>query len=411
MKVFITDGAHNHALAAARSLGQNGWEVVVGETTPLAKAGFSRFCKKRHVYPSPQQSVDAFITWLLEEMKEGGYDFLLPMTEATLLPISARRDEFLPYVRLPLASHEAILKVFNKAETLSLAMQKGVPTPQTWFIESLLELPSLSKKLPYPVVVKPRWSSYWSGDRIVSGGGASYAFGPEEFLKKYLRIHQEIPFPLVQSFSPGKGYGIYTLFDHGKPKRFFAHERVRDVRPTGSGSALRKSVLPDPLLKEYAVNLLEAIGWHGVAMVEFKWDKRNAAPVLMEINGRFWNSLSLAIAAGVDFPSLLLDMEQGKPVPEIPYEADLFCRWLLGDCRHLLEVFRGAPANWPGPFPERWPTLRSFFKSPEGKMVYDTFRRDDPLPEAVEWLHFIFAKLPGRLGKSRRGWIKNEKPV
>ncbi|HZR47708.1 MAG TPA: ATP-grasp domain-containing protein, partial [Candidatus Manganitrophaceae bacterium] len=395
----------------ARSLGQNGWEVVVGETTPLAKAGFSRFCKKRQVYPSPQQSVDAFISWLLEEVKDGGYDFLLPMTEATLLPISARRDEFLPYVRLPIASHEAILNVFNKAETLSLAMKKGVPTPQTWFIESLLELPSLSKKLPYPVVIKPRWSSYWSGDRIISGGGASYVFGPEELVRKYLRIHQEIPFPLIQSFSPGKGYGIYTLFDHGKPKLFFAHERVRDVRPTGSGSALRKSVPPDPLLKEYAVTLLEAVGWHGVAMVEFKWDKENAAPVLMEINGRFWNSLSLAIAAGVDFPSLLLEMEQGKPVGERPYEADLFCRWFVGDCRHLLEVFRGAPARWPGAFPERWPTLLSFLKSPKGKMAYDTFRRDDPLPEAIEWLHFFFSKLPGRLGKSRRGWIKNEKAV
>ncbi len=410
MKVFITDGSHNHALAAARSLGKQGWEVVVGETTPLSKAGFSRFCRQRRVYPSPSQSVSAFIAWLLDEVKREKYDFLLPMTEAALLPISAHRERFLPYVRLPLASHETILKVFNKAETLSLAMKKGVPTPETWFIESLLELPALSKKLPYPVVIKPKWSSYWNGDRIVSGGGASYAFGPDEFLKKYLHIHQEIPLPLVQSFSPGKGYGIYTLFDHGKPKVFFAHERVRDVRPTGSGSALRRSISPDPLLKAHAITLLEAVEWHGVAMVEFKWDKGNAAPALMEINGRFWNSLSLAIAAGVDFPTLLLEMEQGKPVAEISYQTDLLCRWFLGDCRHLLEVLRGAPAGWPGPFPKRWPTLVSFLKSARRGMVYDTFRREDPFPEVIEWLHFIFAKLPGRLGKSK-GMIKNEKAV
>jgi predicted ATP-grasp superfamily ATP-dependent carboligase len=410
MKIFITDGAHNHALAAARALGKQGWEVVVGETTSLAKAGFSRYCRQRRTYPSPSQSVSAFIAWLLDEVKKERYDFLLPMTEATLLPISAHREKFLPYVRLPLASQDAILKVFNKAETLSLAMKKGVPTPQTWFVENLLELPGLSKELSYPVVIKPKWSSYWNGDRIVSGGGASYAFGRDEFLKKYLRIHREIPFPLIQSFSPGKGYGIYTLFDHGKPKVFFAHERVRDVRPTGSGSALRRSVSADPLLKQYAVTLLEAVQWHGVAMVEFKWDKGHSAPVLMEINGRFWNSLSLAVSAGVDFPSLLLAMEQGKPVAEAAYQTDLLCRWFLGDCRHLLEVFRGAPAGWPGHFPKRWPTLVSFLKSPPGGMVYDTFRRDDPLPEVIEWLHFIFAKLPGRLGKSK-GMIQNEKAV
>lgn len=410
MKVFITDGSHNHALAAARALGRKGWEVVVGETTPLSKAGFSKFCRQRRVYPSPSQSVGAFIGWLLDEVKRERYDFILPMTEGTLLPISTHREKFLPHVGLPLAPHDAVLKVFNKAETLALAMKVGVPTPRTWFVESLLELPGLAKELPYPVVIKPRWSSYLNGDRITSGGGAAYVSGPEELLKKYLPIHHEIPFPLIQSFAPGRGYGIYTLFDHGKPKVFFAHERVRDVRPTGSGSALRRSVLPDPLLKEYATTLLEAVGWHGVAMVEFKWDKARSAPALMEINGRFWNSLELAIAAGVDFPSLLLEMAQGKPVAEAPYQDGLLCRWFLGDCRHLFEVLRGAPAGWPGPFPRRLPTLATFLKSPGGRMVYDTFRRDDPLPELIEWLHFVFAKLPGRLGKPK-GMIKNEKAI
>ena len=37
-------------------------------------------------------------------------------------------------------------------------------------------------------------------------------------------------------------------------------------------------------------------------MVEFKHDERDGVPKLMEINGRFWGSLQLAIDAGVDFP-------------------------------------------------------------------------------------------------------------
>ncbi|MDC4203646.1 MAG: hypothetical protein MPW17_20085 [Candidatus Manganitrophus sp.] len=40
MKVFVTDGAQNHALAVARSLGAKGVEVVVGESSVLSKGGF-----------------------------------------------------------------------------------------------------------------------------------------------------------------------------------------------------------------------------------------------------------------------------------------------------------------------------------------------------------------------------------
>lgn len=412
MKVFVTDGSQNHALAVTRSLGKRGIEVIAGESSALSKAGFSRFCKGRRRYPSPSRSVSAFVTTLLDEVQRSRYDFLIPMTESALLPISTYRDKFLPHVRLPLPPHESILKVFNKAETIPLAAKVGVPAPKSWIIENLLELPALARSLTYPVVVKPRWSSYWGGDQMVTGGGADYAFGPDELLLKYHRAHAEIPFPLIQSFVPGKGYGIYALFDHGKPKAFFAHERIRDVRPTGSGSALRRSIPADPVLTEYAVALLQEIEWHGVAMVEFKWDRGKSDPVLMEINGRFWNSLPLAIAAGIDFPYLLLEMEQGRTPSAIPtYEVDLLCRWLLGDCRHLAEVLRGAPAGWPFPFPKRGETLLNFLKAHRRGMIYDTFRWEDPLPEAVEWLHFILTKVPGYFSNSKKGIRRHAESV
>lgn len=412
MKVFVTDGAQNHALAVARSLGAKGVEVVVGESSVLSKGGFSRYCRQRRIYPSPAESVSAFLDWMVEEMKQGGYDYLLPMTEGCLLPISANREYFLPYVRLPLPSHDAIFQACNKAETLSLAQREGVPIPQTWFVEDLTELPSLSKTISYPVVIKPRWSSYWKGDRMTSGGGASYAFNPAELIEKVRRIHQEIPYPLIQSFVPGKGYGLYALFDRGEPRVLFAHERLRDVRPTGSGSALRRSIPPDPLLTKQAVSLLKALQWHGVAMVEFKWDRGRSEPVLMEINGRFWNSLPLAIAAGVDFPWLLLQMAERRPFEAFPkYRTDLVCRWFLGDCRHLVAVMQGPPPGWPFPFPKRGKTLLEFVKSHQRGMIYDTFRWEDPLPGLVEWLYFAFDKIPGYLRKSRKRLTKHAEPV
>src|SRR5206468_12795896 len=87
------------------------------------------------------------------------------------------------------------------------------------------------------------------------------------------------------------------------------------IQTTGSGSSLRESTPPPPDMAEAARTLLEALQWHGVAMVEFKRDARDGLPRLMEINGRFWNSLPLAIASGVDFPFLLYTLARDGACP------------------------------------------------------------------------------------------------
>lgn len=43
-------------------------------------------------------------------------------------------------------------------------------------------------------------------------------------------------------------------------------------------------------LQAQSVALLRAIGWEGVAMVEYRFDPATGTAVLMEINGRFWGS-------------------------------------------------------------------------------------------------------------------------
>ena len=71
--------------------------------------------------------------------------------------------------------------------------------------------------------------------------------------------------------------------------------------PTGSGSAVRESAMPDEVLRRAGLAILRALKWHGVAMVEFL-RRPDGALVFMEVNGRFWNSLPLAVYAGRRFP-------------------------------------------------------------------------------------------------------------
>jgi hypothetical protein len=52
---------------------------------------------------------------------------------------------------------------------------------------------------------------------------------------------------------------------------------------------------------------LRHIGWEGVAMMEYRWNAKTDGFALLEMNGRFWGSIHLALYANVDFPAMLLD--------------------------------------------------------------------------------------------------------
>lgn len=182
---------------------------------------------------------------------------------------------------------------------------------------------------------------------------------------------------------------------HGKLRAEFAHRRIRDVYPTGSGSAVRVSTPVDPEIRRCSRAILAALNWHGVAMVEYR-KKPGFPPVFMEVNGRFWHSLPLACYAGVDFPRLLVEMaEHGDVEPNREYRSGVRCRWLLGDARHLAEVWKGPPVGYPGVYPSRLSTLLQVL-TPVPGTYHDLFQWRDPLPELADWIHFFKRLLKGR---------------
>ena len=93
-----------------------------------------------------------------------------------------------------------------------------------------------------------------------------------------------------------------------------------------------------PELVEQSKRLLQDVPWQGVVEIEFMRDPRDGVPKLMEINPRWWNSLEMAVQAGVDFPYGLYQVAMGLEVSEIhQYEVGRQCRNLLpGDILHWL---------------------------------------------------------------------------
>jgi protein-tyrosine-phosphatase len=102
--------------------------------------------------------------------------------------------------------------------------------------------------------------------------------------------------------------------------------------------------------------LLRALEWEGIAMVEFRHDRSQGKVALMEVNGRYWGTLSLAIQAGIDFPWYQWQIAHGERV-EAPssYKIGLGWRWTAGYVRRfrglaVAAIKPGSSVNWRSDF-------------------------------------------------------------
>ncbi len=390
MRILVLDGNQNQAVASVRSLAKAGHEVLVGESSSWSKAGWSRSCRGIFQYPDPHHDVAAFVARISEVARQQSGTLVLPMTEATTLPLSAQLDALLATgARLVLPSHADVLRAFDKQETVRLAASLGIAVPKTTIVCSAEEAHNAAREMAFPVVLKPRSSVETRSDGAMQvTGRPRYAKNAEELQALYQEMSGTCSRVLVQEFVDGEGTGYFALMHHGELRAEFAHRRIRDVHPTGSGSAVRISVEPDPQVRNPSLAILRALHWHGVAMVEFR-QAASQQPVFMEVNGRFWNSLPLACYAGTDFPALLAQMaESGDVEKQNSARTGVTCRWLLGDFRHLVEVWRGAPAGYPRPYPGRVGTLLAVM-TPVPGTFHDNFQWADPLPELGDWLSFL----------------------
>jgi predicted ATP-grasp superfamily ATP-dependent carboligase len=400
MRVLVLDGNENQAVAAVRSLARAGHRVEVGAETRWSKAGWSRACSGTFQYPSPAVDADAFVAAVAARAALVPGTLVLPMTEPTTLPLSSSRESLVAAgARFVLPPHAVVLRAFDKEATTELARTLGIDVPATRVVSSEAELRACASELRFPLVLKPRTSQESVAGAMRTTGAPVYARDSTELLRAWADLSRRCRSALAQEFVDGAGVGYFALMRHGAPRAEFAHRRLRDVRPTGSGSSLRVSADAAPI-RDAALAVLQALGWHGVAMVEFRV-RADGTPTFLEVNGRFWNSLALAVAAGADFPAWLAQLAENGDVAAAPtYRTGVRCRWLLGDVRHLVEVWRGAPAGYPAAFPLRLRTLAAVL-TPRAGTYHDNFTWHDPLPEIGDWVDFALRKLPLYARRSR----------
>jgi predicted ATP-grasp superfamily ATP-dependent carboligase len=100
-----------------------------------------------------------------------------------------------------------------------------------------------------------------------------------------------------------------------------------------------------PEIEKIGREVLERLSWRGVAMVEFKRCARTGKFYLLDINPRFWGSLPLSEAAGVNFPYLLYKAALGEKFPVPDYRVGVRMRLLPTYLLSLASTFRASPLS------------------------------------------------------------------
>ncbi|MEM0466430.1 MAG: ATP-grasp domain-containing protein [Candidatus Thermoplasmatota archaeon] len=282
----------------------------------------SKYASATVTYPNPLTSPDAFLNFLVKHVQRNNYDCIIPIHTYTFFLLTKHRKLFESYTKIPPPKFEVFYKAYDKQQLNRVAAAHNIPIPRTYKSEPLEQL--RTKILQYPVVVKP-------AQHHTVGIAICHSF--DELQVAYRQFNIAYGACIIQDYIPNGGeYGVYTLFnDKLMPVALTVQQRLRTLNKYGGVSTLRQTVVYDELV-DIAFRLLKHLQWSGVAMVEFRIDKRDGTPKVIEINPRFWGSLQLSIFAGVDFPYLLYRLVTGEDVlSNLEYAKGIRCRWFLGD--------------------------------------------------------------------------------
>jgi predicted ATP-grasp superfamily ATP-dependent carboligase len=408
MRVLVTDAARGSAISVIRSLGRRGIEVVAADSNVRSPGFFSRYTSARVIHSDLKSDTGGAIRDLARAAREHRIDLLIPVSEDSVALLSEEREAFQGDVKLALPDRDGLQVTRDKLGTLDLATRLGIPVPRTALVESASEAVRSADSLGWPIVLKPQVSRALREEGRLDAFQVTYATDTRSLIERMRRFEHRCPV-LLQEYHQGEGHGVGLLMRSGRPVLAFQHRRLREVPTTGGSSSFRESVRLDPALYDYSLRLLGALDWTGVAMVEFKLTPDG--PQLMEINGRIWGSLPLAVKSGVDFPAHLADLYLGNggdstTAPITSYSVGVRSRDFNLE---LVWIAKVLFAKRQYPFlenPRRLQALPVALRLLDPRDGFDAFDVEDVRPGLAEIAH-IAATIPTRLAaRSRRDGLR-----
>lgn len=300
-----------------RTLSEKGLKVWAADTSKRNICSMSKFCTGSFTYPDPFTEEEAFIRVLKEKVAELKPRVLMPTHDESVV-IMRHREEFPKELIIPYESEEKLLNLANKAWATRKAEEAGCPIPKVY--KSVDEVES------YPVVFK-----------TVIGNSAKGVYFPkskEELLALMQETHGNVfsndSEMLLQEWIGGTDYSVDCVRWDGFWKSSVYHALV--TKTDGGGTTTQREIVAAPELEKYAKRLLDAVDFHGVCGLDFRYDPETGKAAFIEVNARFTGGLATPVAAGFNIPWAVYKLAtEGRYDEPCDARVGTKTKWILGD--------------------------------------------------------------------------------
>jgi D-aspartate ligase len=383
----MTDGAvviseHIRGLAVIRSLARRGIRVWNLAAPGELLGQVSRYTSRTLSWPSGDDEHRLeYLLSLAATHRLDGWTLFVSNDETAAF--CARHHAMLRrHFRLTMPAWDVMRWAYDKRLTHQAAASAGIDQPVTFFPRTRDEL--LKLPLTFPVVLKPAFKKHinrFTNDK------AWRADDRQALAARYdeacALVDPDVI--IVQELIPGAGdtqFSFAALCDNGNCLATVGARRTRQYPIDFGHSSSFVETMDHPVVEQAARRLLAAIGWTGLAEVEFKYDTRDGRCKLLEINPRVWTWHALCRRAGVDFPYLLWKAAHGEAIEGCRGRSGVAWARMSTDLAAAFGEMRRGRLG-----------IRQYLDSLRQPIEFATFAIDDPIPGLLDLLVSLGARL------------------
>jgi predicted ATP-grasp superfamily ATP-dependent carboligase len=336
-RVLAIVGDTQVGLWVVRSLARNGLEVHAITNTREGQSAHSRYSASAWILDNKphQDGFDAEILALTDRLDVGS---IMPVSEGFHNRLISLRPQFdAAAVHLFSPSRENFDKATDKDYVHQLCLDLDIPVAKGMRLDEFMDA-GAETALKYPLVLRTRRQNVADVGKVPFK--AVYARNLEELLNWHKQFESFADNVLVQEYHPGAEEHVQILMHEGE--MFMSGDYIGEHHmPLAGGVTVQRiSCHHQPVIND-TVKLLKALGWEGIAGVQFHYDPDTGKYIFLEINPRFSGGLPTVVMAGFEAPFNLWQSHfEPEKMRKSHYRIGLRSRILGGDANWFLGQLR-----------------------------------------------------------------------
>ena len=310
---------HSGGVAVIRTLGRLGVPVYAVTEDRLTPSALSRYCTGSFVWRSTGHEEPGALAVQLREVGErlGRRAVVVPVDDEAAVLVAEHADELSEHFLFPHVEPGLPRALASKQQLYELCRRHDVPVPVSMCPATDKELAEFAATATFPVVVKN--AEPWTRRRAPVVSHTTVLHTAEELLAVASSGNGRPPGVIVQEYIPrdqAQDWIVHLYCDaNSNCAVMFTGVKVRSWPPHNGATACAYT-LANPELAQIAERFCKAIGFRGIADLDWRLDLRDGRYKLVDFNPRVGNQFRLfETEQGIDVVrALYLDLT-GRAVP------------------------------------------------------------------------------------------------